>query len=523
MTRRPAAILLAVLLAASALLPAFARPEPAAAHPLGNFTVNRYARIELYRDAVDVHYVLDFAEIPTFQLLETIDRDGNGATPEELAAYAAEVARTLPRNFDLALAGRRLEVTPLSSDARLVPGQGGLDTLRLAVVYRAPVEAASGARAVTFTDRNYTDRIGWKEIVVHPSEGSTAAVDESLTRDLSNALQDYPQSALTSAPSASTAAFDWQPGTGLAAPEAAAPLLATTEAKAGGTRFDTLLSHRGSLTVILASLAAAFGFGMLHALGPGHGKTVVAAYLVGSRGTVRHAFALGLTVTATHTSMVYLLGFITIAASAFIVPERLYLYLGLISGVSVVAMGVALFAARLRRLRPTEGEHRHGLFGRPHSHASAPLAAPEVAAHTHPHDHDAHAHPHLDEAHPHAATESVDSARITWRGLLTLGVIGGLLPCPSALLVMLAAISLGQVLYGMLLIVAFSLGLAGVLTAIGVSLVLGKRLSRLLPTATLARDPSLTRALAYLPAASALGIAAAGFLMTYQAMQQFGV
>lgn len=520
MTRRPAAILLSLLLAASALLPAFARPEAAAAHPLGNFTVNRYARLELYRDAVDVHYVLDVAEIPTFQLLDTIDPDGNGASAEELAAYAAEVARTLPRNFDLTLEGRHLEVTTLSSDARLVPGQGGLETLRLAVVYRAPVEATSEARDVTFTDRNYADRIGWKEIVVRPSEGSAATVEESLTRDLSSALQDYPQSALSSAPSVSNAAFEWQPGSGLAAPETAA-LLVAAASKAGGIRFDTLLSHRGSLTVVLASLAAAFGFGMLHALGPGHGKTVVAAYLVGSRGTVRHAFALGITVTATHTSMVYLLGFVTIAASAFIVPERLYLYLGLISGVSVIAMGAGLFATRLRGLRPSEGEHRHGLFGRPHSHAPASVVAPEVAGH--PHSHEREEHPHVDSEEVHAVSEAADPPRITWRGLLTLGVIGGLLPCPSALLVMLAAISLGQVLYGMLLIVAFSLGLAGVLTGIGVSLVLGKRLSRLLPTAALARHPSLTRALVYLPAASALGITAAGFLMTYQAMQQFGV
>lgn len=516
MTRRPVAILLAVLVAASALLPAFARPEPAAAHPLGNFTVNRYARLELYRDAVDVHYVLDFAEIPTFQLVDGIDRDGDGtASSDELAAYAAEVARTLPGNFDLTVAGRRLEVTPRSSDARLVPGQGGLDTLRLAVVYRAPVAAASEVRAAAFTDRNYADRIGWKEIVIRPSEGSVVTIEESLTRDLSNALQDYPQDTLSSAPSVSSAAFDWQPGAGLDAPEAAAPLLASSSTKAGGVRFESLLSHRGSLTVIFASLAAAFGFGMLHALGPGHGKTVVAAYLVGSRGTVRHAFALGLTVTATHTSMVYLLGFITIAASAFIVPERLYFYLGLASGVSVIAMGIGLFAARLRRLRPAEGEHRHGLFGRPHSHTAA-AATPAAEVHEH-HDHQDH---HDHEAHPHG--EPAEAPRITWRGLLTLGVIGGLLPCPSALLVMLAAISLGQVLYGMLLIVAFSLGLAGVLTAIGVSLVLGKRLSRLLPAAALARHSSATRALAYLPAISALGIAVAGFLMTYQAMQQFG-
>jgi len=511
--RLPRFFAIALVVAASVLPLLGPAPRQAAAHPLGNFTVNRYTRIELYRDAVDLHYVLDFAEIPTFQLLDTIDRDGNGnASPEELAAYRAELETTLPANFELTVDGQPVPVRPLSSAAELRPGQGGLDVLRVALVYRATPPASEGPRAVRFADRNYSDRIGWKEIVVQPSEGARATIDPSLTRDLSDGLRSYPQSSLSSAPSIESAAFSWQPDTGAEAPRTATLVTGSDDRAVDG--FGALLGREQSAAVILASLAAAFGFGMLHALGPGHGKTVVAAYLVGSRGTVRHAFALGFTVTATHTSMVYLLGFITIAASAFIVPERLYLYLGMASGISVIAMGVWLFASRLRGLRRQnpEGEHRHGWFARSHSHT--PADAPHEEAHSHEHAatgaHD-HPHPHADEA-PH----------ITWRGLLTLGVIGGLLPCPSALLVMLAAISLGQVVYGMLLIVAFSMGLAGVLTGIGISLVLGKRLSRFLPIGGAAQRPSFARAIAVFPAVSALAIAAAGFLMTVQAMQQFG-
>ncbi|MGE0227592.1 MAG: nickel/cobalt transporter [Dehalococcoidia bacterium] len=524
MTGRRLSFAAVLLVAMSALLPLIAAPRHAAAHPLGNFTVNRYARLELYRDAVDVHYVLDFAEIPAFQLRESIDADGDGTVAvEELTAYRTSAAAEFASGMDLLLADQRIALVPVTSEAAFVPGEGGLETFRIAAVYRATLPPRSAPVPVTFEDHNYSDRLGWKETVVRQSAGSVVRVAEELTVDLSDGLRTFPDDALRSAPNRLAVSFDWQPGTGLDAPvtanSAAAVAAGAPSEEARATRFDVLLSHRGSWTVLMASLAAAFGFGMLHALGPGHGKTVVAAYLVGSRGTVRHAMALGLTVTATHTSMVYLLGFVTIAASAFIVPERLYLYLGLASGVSVVVMGVVLFAARLRRVRPAQGEHRHGWFGRSHSHAPAAI---ETHAHDHPHPHphdDHHAHGH---ARPHTDA-TTEASRVTWRGLLTLGVIGGLLPCPSALLVMLAAISLGQVLYGMLLIVAFSLGLAGVLTAIGISLVLGKRLSRLLPRGAVARHASAARALAYLPALSALGIALAGLLMTYQAVHQFGV
>jgi ABC-type nickel/cobalt efflux system permease component RcnA len=508
------------LVVLSVLWPVFGpSPRGASAHPLGNFTINRYTRIELYRDAVDLHYVLDIAEIPTYQLItQTIDTDGDStASVDELAAYRADLASALPKSFTLTVDGRPLTVRTVSSDSQLLPGQGGLDVLRITVAYRATPASAGASSEVQFVDHNYGDRIGWKEIVVQPSPGAVATIDASLTHDTSDALRNYPQDALKSAPDVSTATFSWQPGTGSEAPGTVA--LAQASDNRTVTGLGSLLAHRQSLAVILASLAAALGFGMLHALGPGHGKTVVAAYLVGSRGTMRHAFALGLTVTATHTSMVYLLGFITIAASAFIVPERLYLYLGLASGLGVIAMGIVLFATRVRglRRRTAEGEHRHGVFGRPHSHApTAPLE------HEHDHHHeDAHHHAH---GHDGATPQPSDEApRITWRGLFTLGVIGGLLPCPSALLVMLAAISLGQVFYGMLLIVAFSLGLAGVLTGIGISLVLGKRLSRFVPAARAMERPAFARVITVMPAVSALGIAAAGFLMTLQAMQQFGI
>ena len=329
-----------------------------------------------------------------------------------------------------------------------------------------------------------------------------------------------------------------------------------------------LLHHNRSTGIIILSLLAAFGFGMLHALGPGHGKTVVAAYLVGSKGTARHAVILGLTVTATHTSTVYLIGFVTLWLSAYVVPETLYLYLGIASGLMVVAMGLALFASRLWQVSRGKpgGEHRHGLFGRAHSHLPA--------EHIHEHQHAAvmsspgHEHAQLvapirvgrqelalagggvssqpatlaqfepehadfslaayhEHEHEHVPEPSheVDllPSRVSWRSLLALGVAGGMLPCPSAIVVMLAAISLGQVLFGMLLIVAFSLGLAGVLTTIGIVLVVGKRLSGRFGTSTLSSNALVARAVTMLPVLSALGIAVAGIAITYQAWNQPGL
>jgi len=189
-----------------------------------------------------------------------------------------------------------------------------------------------------------------------------------------------------------TATFTWTAGTGSDAGGAAIEQpKAATRSKG---HFDSLLDHNGSFLTFGLLLLAASVFGAQHALGPGHGKTVVAAYLVGSRGTVRHAAALGLTVTATHTSSVYVLGFITLAAAEFISPEKLYLYLGLVSGLSIVVMGLLLFRARLRKARhhlPEDGLHRHGLFGKAHSHIAV-NDGDEHGRHGGAHGHDQHEH-----------------------------------------------------------------------------------------------------------------------------------
>ena len=519
---------LALASVAALVLPA---PQRADAHPLGNFTTNRYARLELYRDAIQVQYVLDFAEIPTFQLLDAIDRDGDdNASPAELERYARAVPEQVARNLELRAGDNLLALRPSSAQGELLPGQGGLQVLRVAMVFTADAPSSAGVTVIRFADRNYDDRAGWKEIVVRPTEGARATVEAPLTRDLSNELRAYPDGSMSSGRDVRAVSFEWDTGTGAIAPDA--PELSRADrSRAPNDRFAALLERDQSLSVVLFAVVAAFAFGAVHALGPGHGKAMVAAYLVGTRGRPRDAAALGLTVTATHTSSVYALGFVTIAASAFIVPERLYIYLGIASGVGVLAMGLGLFTTRVRRLRRAAAEadkHRHGLFRRSHSHAPAhndDHAHDDAREHHHAAaDGHAHSHEQADGGHGHRhAHASEGRAATSTRGLLLLGVMGGLVPCPSALLVMLAAISIGQVLYGMLLIVAFSTGLAAVLTGVGLALVLGRRASQRLPKLELLRAPAALRAASILPAASALVIAGAGALITLNALQQAGL
>ena len=489
----------------------------AAAHPLGNFTINRYARLELYQDLVVVQYVLDFAEIPTFQLKERIDTDGDGVlSATELDAFLPAFTAEISGQISLTEDGNALPLEVLQQTAETAEGQASLDVLRIAIVFRAE-PARGGADSFAFVDGNFTDRAGWREVVVRPSNGTEAEVEPRFLADRSDALRDYGGATGDAAPSDASVLFRWSPGSGAAAPAAFSPERGSVRAANDG--LGRLLDSDRSLGIILLSLLAAMGFGALHALGPGHGKSVVAAYLVGSRGTPRHALALGVTVTATHTAAVYALGFFTIAASDLFAPEEAFVYLGVGSGALIVVMGASLFVSRLRSLRAhahgeaDDGLHRHGFFGKQHSHMPR-----SGAAHPGPHPHDDHEH-----EHDHASAGQTAAPGVTWRSLLTLGVAGGLLPCPSALVVMLAAISLGQVLFGMLLIVAFSAGLAGVLVAIGFAVVLGKHLSRRPALSAIAGQPLAGRLLAAVPIVSALAVTLAGVAITVQSLQQPGL
>jgi nickel/cobalt exporter len=465
---RPRRFILAAILALATL--GLAAPG-AMAHPLGNFSVNHLVKVKVSSDRVAVRYLLDQAEIPTFQ-----ERDKSRA--EVLAAKRAEVARGLGLRVD----GRDapLELAP-GGRLSLPAGQGGLLTTRLELSLSAAVDDPS---RVELRDDTFAGRAGWKAIVAEPGEG-TAVRSSAPSGDPTGGLRRYPEDLLSSPLDRRSAVFRVEPGGGtLAAPRAEGGEYATTRTGGGGfaSLFEDAASGEG---VLLVLLLAAFGWGALHALSPGHGKAMVAAYLVGTRGTARHAVALGATVTVTHTIGVFALGVVTLALSQYVLPEDLYPWLTLVSGLLVVAVGAAVLRSRFRRARHAHS-HSHA---HPHSHAPRSLGGKQSPA-------------RLDG--PTTPRE------LGWKGLLGMGVAAGLIPCPSALVVLLAAVSQHEVALGLLLIVAFSLGLAGTLTVLGLAVVSARRL---IPTQLAAG-----RLASALPAASALVIVAVGCLLTARAV-----
>lgn len=596
-------------------------PTLALAHPLGNFTVNHYSRIEPAGDGLRIFYVLDMAEIPAFQEQARIDTSGDGqVSDDEQSRYAMARAEEIRSNLHLTLDGVPTDVRLDSQSLSFPPGQGGLSTLRLEALFTASGPfGADRPLSLTYRDDNDLTRLGWREIVARPGAVGTRIEQATVPADdRTDELRSYPDDMLSSPLDIREARITFIPGTASAESGWRAPSGVIDR----GTDVYAALAATENLSpsVILFSLGTALVLGAFHALSPGHGKTVVAAYLVGSRGTAGHAIFLGATVTATHTAGVYALGVVTLFLSEYILPERLYPVLEVISGLLVVAVGGWLFAGRLRgalaqrsgvwaRLpwlrqrddgraaqQAYDHAHAHGLAhthdvahatasahahagsgDRAHGHsdaherASAAGQTREYAyasghAHEQPrashatverHDHDrdpaqAHEHPHAEDsghghahdhghahaqdhghahAHDHAHTEAAheshthshggsthshlppgaDGQPVTWRSLLALGVSGGLLPCPSALVVLLSAIALHRVAFGLLLIVAFSIGLASVLVAIGLLLVYARGLLERFSVG----GGAATR---LLPVVSAFLIMIAGLVITIQAL-----
>lgn len=502
--RTAAMILLAVI-----FLPAFA--GIVLAHPLGNFTINHFARIEVEQDRVHVHYIVDMAEIPTFQELQEIDTNGDGTKSDaEFSDYAARSAAQYAKGLLLTVDGALIALQTVGQKVTTPQGSGGLQTLRIECDLTGAIAAApeaGPARHLRFEDTNNHNRIGWREIVVVPTNGVSVFDSTAFGNGVTDELKAYPQDMLTAPLDERVAELSFT----RAGIPAGATALRTRDGRpvsAAHDRFAELIAVPDITPVVaLLGLLVAAGLGALHAFSPGHGKTVVGAYLVGSRGTARHAAFLGLTVTITHTLGVFALGVVTLFASQYILPERLFPILSLVSGGIVVAIGLSLF---VRRLRAASGFSTDAHHGHDHSHGE----------HTHDHVHVDHSHHEGELTHSHGGKvhshlpPGADGSAVTWRNLLALGVSGGLLPCPSALVVLLSAISLHRVGYGMFLVVAFSAGLACTLTAIGLAFVYaGRWMKRPLGNGRLVR---------ILPAASALVVTCVGLAICYEALIQSG-
>jgi nickel/cobalt exporter len=452
------AVLAAVLLVAGA--------TGAAAHPLGNFTVNTSSGLRVGPDRLDVDYVVDMAEIPTFQTRQAVDTDHGGTVgPAEAASWRDQECPRLAGGLRATVDGQALALSVAGSSLTFPEGAGGLATLRLECALAAGLPAAGGpGRSLAYADGNHPGRVGWREITAVGDRATLESADVPTTSS-SARLTAYPKDQLSSPLDQRTASLRFHPGGAAAA--AAQPAHERPASPGGVDRatavFTALVGER-SLSPGFAAVALllAVGLGAAHALAPGHGKTVMAAYLVGLRGTLRQAAVIGATVTITHTAGVLLLG-VVLTTSRAVASERLYPWLGLASGVLLAGVGIGL----LVRARPR---------------------------HPNPHDHD-HPHPH-GHHHDHGPA----GRPLGRRGLVALGLAGGLVPSPSAVVVLLGGIALGQAWFGVALVVAYGLGMAATLTGVGLLLAhlrtrmdgrlrlpagsLAARAGRLLPAAT---------------------------------------
>jgi nickel/cobalt exporter len=472
-------------------------PREAQAHPLGNFTINHSSSLEFAEETARITYVLDFAEIPTLQQKARLDADTDGKLSEEEAnAYLEAEMPSLVEGLRLRAGNEVLPLEVLDRSAEYRPGQGGLPTLRVEAHLLADLPK-DWRGEVHYADQTYENRLGWREIVVR--DGPEVAVRDSTVqaKSVSNELRSYPRDMLSSPPDAREATFTLAPGDG-SVENATAQRAGTSFGGVTG-RVDALVSvERLSAAVVALSILSAFFWGAAHALTPGHGKAVVAAYLIGARGTARHAGFLGLTVTLTHTAGVFVLGAVTLYLSRYILPEVLYPWLSVASGLLVVLIGLVLLYRHLekmshdRKAGHTHVEHTHPHNGE-HSHAH------------HTHSHGGHTHSHL----------PADGSKVTWRGLMALGVSGGLVPCPAALVLLLGAISLDRLGFGIVLVLAFSAGLAVVLTGIGFLMIYARKLFERFTFE--ARMPRL------LPVVSASIITLAGVGIALGALGQTGI
>lgn len=477
-----------LLLALWALL-----PGPASAHPLGNFSVNLYSHVGVGNQRVDVRYVMDMAEIPTFQ-------EWGGAEPgqDKRDAYLARLARELHGGLHLDVDGTPTQLQLLSTSLAFREGQGGLPTTRVELELWAPLPDATRnqQRAIAYRDDNFAGRLGWHEIVVVAGPGAALRESSAPSSSVSDELRAYPADLLSSPLDVRSTTASVVPGSGGSVERPAVTGVAQD-------RLAALIAVDLNQPLALAgALLAAMALGAAHALSPGHGKTIVAAYLVGSRGTLRHAVFLGLVTTATHTIGVFVLGLLTLYASRWILPERIYPWLGVLSGVLVVLGGASLLRNRLQ-IALGRAAHSHVHDGNP----------------DHVHSHGGQVHDHAHAGHSHLPP-GAEGARVSWRSLAPLAISGGLAPCPTALVVMLGAIAVGRVGLGLLLVAVFSSGLALVLTGVGlVFLYGGKRLGKLRAT----RLPAVGLAFRLLPLAGALIVTVAGAIMTLRAAWETGL
>jgi ABC-type nickel/cobalt efflux system permease component RcnA len=474
------ALAVAVGAAVFALVPA----GIADAHPLGNFTVNHSDALLFTPDGVDLRAVVDRAEIPTAQALLDIAPDGEPSAAA-LARTAAVECGALADDVVLTVDGSRVPWQVGVTTLEVVPGTAGLPTLRLTCSLRSDADLTGQSR-IAFADGYESGRIGWREIT---ADGAGVRLLDSPVpvESPSDELRSYPADLLQSPIDVRGFEVATEPGKNTGpgpVPERRSGDLFAGTLAALDRRLAGLIGDDGlTPTVGLLALGLAVLLGCGHALLPGHGKTVMAAYLAGRRGRPRDAVLVGATVTATHTVGVLVLGLAVSVSSAF-AGDQVLRWLGVVSGALVALIGAGMLRGALRDGRSPAPWPEPLVGTRP---AVPALAGAVAHGHDHPHGHDHHDHaagdvqPAWSAAHEHGpATHTHGPGR---GGLVGMGIAGGLVPSPSALVVLLASVALGRTVFGVLLVVAYGLGMAATLTAVGLALVrLRDRVSDRLPT-----------------------------------------
>jgi ABC-type nickel/cobalt efflux system permease component RcnA len=442
----------------------------ASAHPIGNFTLNLYSGIVVSEGHVRIDYVLEMAELSTLDQKPGMDLDEDGTiTPAEREGFAERASIQILTNLHMIASGQAVDLQLTDSTMRFRPGQGGLDLLYMQATFDGSLPSSG---QVEYRDDNYDTRPGWREITVRADRGIAISDSTVPDRSVSEELKAYPTQLTLSPLNVREAAFGFQPSD---APveSTAPPTQGPVSTSPGGTSgFADLLATSSDRTVVLLLLLA-FGFGFLHALGPGHGKTIMAASTLSGSVRIRHTVWLGGAVALMHCASVVALGLIALAATSFISSETVYSGLRVATAVSVLAVGGVLLVVRWRQ------RQRH------------------QRSHANPHD---HGHSHVPAK---TRTDGMDRA-----GLAAVAVSGGLLPSPSAVVVLLGAVAIDRIPMGVALVVTFSLGLATALVVVGLMSSYAKT--------WLGRSEG--RLVAWLPLASAAAIFTVGLVLTVQAV-----
>lgn len=472
----------------------------AAAHPLGNFTVNHHTGLVLHPDHIDARVVVDRAEIAAAQELPDVDTDRNQRlTRDEKNRYARAACTTLKRHLTVT-AGQSLLAWRLdSSRFERRPGEAGLNTSRLQCALSAPVDLHAPSTLALRTAYD-TRRVGWQEITARADSLALTSSDVPAQSPTSE-LRHYPEDPLAAPLNQRTATLHSEPGRTQALTAVGNALPTTgplgTALAATQNAFDAALGAR-ELTVPVGLLALLLSLilGASHAAMPGHGKTLMAAYLAGRRGTPRDALTVGATVTFTHTAGVLALG-LALPFATHLAGETVLTWLGATSGVIITAIGLWLLRSALLNRTTPNHHHHHGHHhhhdhshehGSDHHHSGSGGGEPvgartctgstrtatsqeqlepgSVAVLTKEREHP-HSHSHSHSGTDHAARPS----RTRRSGLIGMGIAGGLVPSPSALVVLLGAIALGRTVFGVTLVIAYGMGMAGTLTLAGLLLV----------------------------------------------------